>query len=114
MHWNPFLLFNGDRLRRVIFEPGKVIEKKTFSVTGKELLQLNSKTVVPGIIDLFGLRIKVIKKAGNMGFMFDGEELIETRFNFGHPLFISNPLYPVGTELIIRICRGQRKKLTLR
>ncbi|MEO6253394.1 MAG: CHAT domain-containing protein [Ferruginibacter sp.] len=194
-----FYFFNQGTLRRVFFEPGKVIEKKTFSITKADLLQLSidmnhvldlyvqsdkkipekrglkinrpaatkgitydaviqkactlllpdsfdvkykhlliipalnigtfpfylltpnkkekqlidicSVTVVPGIFDLFGLRIKVIKKAAGEGGMFDGREPIEATFIFERPLFISNPLYPVGTEFFYPDLPGAKKEI---
>ncbi len=194
-----FYFFNQDSLRRVFFEPGMVIEKKTFSITSKELLQLGidmnhvldlyvqsgkrmpvkrgakitsapatggityndvikkatrlllpdsfgikykhllvipamnigtvpfylltpgqknkqlidlcSVTVVPGIIDLFGLRIKVIKKAAAIEYGFDGRDPIKTTFIFERPLFISNPVYPVGTEFFYPDLPGAKKEI---
>ncbi len=181
-----FYFFNQGKLRRVFFEPGKVIEKKIFSITKEELLQLSidmnhvldlyeksdkrmpqkrgvkintvpgtkgityrsviqkatalllpdsfdikykhllvipalnigtfpfylltpylkereliencSVTMVPGVFDLFGLRIKVIKKAAAVEPGFDGTELRKSSFLFEHPLFVANPVYPTNTE----------------
>lgn len=192
-----FYFFNQDSLRRVFFEPGKVIEQKTFSITKTDLLQLSidmnhvldlygksedrmpvkrglkispaavtkgvtynsvikratqlllpdsfnvkhlliipalnigtfpfylltpnqeekqlidmcSVTVVPGIFDLFGLRIKVIKKAAAFEPGFDGKELIESNFIFERALFISNPLYPLKTEFFYPDLPGAKKEI---
>lgn len=194
-----FFFFHKDSLRRVFFEPGNVIEKKTFAITKAELLQLSidmnhvldlyaksdkrmpikrgvkittapatkgityspvikkatglllpdsfdikykhllvipalnigtfpfylltpyqnegqlidncSVTIVPGIFDLLGLRVKVIRKIAVDEPWFDGKHLIETAFSFDYPLFISNPVYPKATEFFYPDLPGAKKEI---
>ncbi len=194
-----FYFFDQGRLQRVFFEPGKVIEKKIFTISKAELLQLSidmnhvlelyagsvdrmpvkrgvkinraaatkgityndvikratslllpdnfnakyrhlliipalnigtfpfyllkpgqkelqlldlcSVTVVPGIFDLLGLRVKVIRKTAATEYGFDGRELVKRPFIFNNPLFISNPVYPVGTEFVYPDLPGAKKEI---
>lgn len=77
----------------------------------KQLIDNCSVTIVPGIFDLFGLRIKVIKKAAAFEPGFDGKDLIKTTFTFDHPLFISNPVYPKATEFFYPDLPGAKKEI---
>ena len=72
------------------------------------LIERCSFTIVPSLIDLVGLRTKVLKKNnpdwwdGKLPAHFDSNASFytvdQTSFTFRKPLFVSNPLYPTDTN----------------
>ena len=79
-----------------------------------------SFTVIPGLIDLFTLRIKVLKAGthwmgGDMSKNFDKNYAVngldEIAFPMEHPLFISNPAYPTNTDFDFPDLPGAKKEI---
>ena len=84
------------------------------------LIENCSFTIVPGLIDLFTLRIKALKRAtqwmgGDMSKTFDNNdsinELDSTSFSFDNPLFISNPAYPSNTKFEFPDLPGAKREI---
>lgn len=202
-----FYFFNGDSLRRVFFEPGKIIETKTIPIKKEDLLQISvdinnslrlynlskakapqqrgviinshnrsslsydqvikkatslllpssfdtsykhlliipalnigtipfhlltpysdksflidhcSFTIIPGIIDLFTLRIKALKDGtswmgGDMTEPFDDnyaiKKLDKMSMTLKQPLFVSNPEYPKNKDFKFPDLPGAKKEI---
>jgi len=78
-----------------------------------------SFTIVPGIIDLLGLRVKVLKMATKwQGDIADDyadnysfRDFDSTRFTLSFPLFINNPDYPSDTEFSFPDLPGAKKEI---
>jgi CHAT domain-containing protein len=78
-----------------------------------------SYTVVPGIVDLLGLRVKTLKLAtrwqGDIADDFDDnysfKDFDSTRFTLKNPLFISNPVYPQDLEFSFPDLPGAKKEI---
>lgn len=84
------------------------------------LMDSCSYTIVPGLIDLFTLRIKALKNGtqwvgGNMDEPFDDnydiQWLDKTSFTINKPLFISNPAYPDNTDFKFPDLPGAKKEI---
>jgi CHAT domain-containing protein len=84
------------------------------------LIDLCSFTVIPGLIDLFTLRIKVLKAGthwmgGDMTKNFDENyninRLDKISFSLNNPLFISNPAYPTNTDFDFPDLPGAKKEI---
>ncbi len=201
-----FYFFNKDTLRRVLFEPGKIVEQKNILIKREELLQLSydfnhvlglyklsdkrapvnrglivkpkektkgatyesvikkatalllpeqfdqrykhliiipalnigtipfyllkpyaddsylvdkcSYTVASSLIDLFALRIKLLKMhtswGGDVKQPFDtllSKTLSSLRFTMENPLFISNPLYPTNSQFLFPDLPGAKNEI---
>ena len=84
------------------------------------LIENCSFTIVPGLIDLFTLRIKALKNGtrwmgGDMSPPFDQNYNINNldfrSFSFNNPLFISNPAYPAKGEFEFPDLPGAKKEI---
>ena len=88
-------------------------------VKGTMLIDQSSFTIVPGIIDLIGLRVKALKAAtkwrGDISQQFAENESFRdfdsTAFTLENPLFISNPAYPGNTEFSFPDLPGAKREI---
>ncbi|MEX0636214.1 MAG: CHAT domain-containing protein [Ferruginibacter sp.] len=85
------------------------------------LIERCSFTIVPSLIDLVGLRTKVLKKE-NMGWddgklpsSFDGVSSFslvdKKKFLFKNPLFVSNPVYPSDSFFVFPPLPGAEREI---
>lgn len=87
---------------------------------GRMLIDQCSFTIVPGIIDLIGLRVKTLKAVtrwhGDISQQFDENESIRgldsTRFKLDNPLFVSNPAYPKQSDFVFPDLPGAKKEIS--
>lgn len=88
-------------------------------VKGRMLIDQCSFTIVPGIIDLVGLRIKTLKAVtrwrGDISQVFNENESLRkfdsTHFTLANPLFISNPAYPKKTDFVFPDLPGAKNEI---
>jgi CHAT domain-containing protein len=86
---------------------------------GSLLIDHCSFTIVPGIIDLIGLRVKALKTAtkwrGDISQLFGENESFgefdSTRFILEKPLFVSNPAYPQNSDFSFPDLPGAKREI---
>ncbi len=86
---------------------------------GKMLIDQCSFTIVPGIIDLVGLRVKTLKSVtrwrGDISQLYNENESLKdldsTKFTLENPLFVSNPAYPKQTDFFFPDLPGAKKEI---
>jgi len=81
------------------------------------LIDKCSITIVPTLLDIIGLRVKILKRRSfnvDMQRSFDSksnEKITRMKFIMENPLFISNPAYPTGTNFIFPDLPGAKKEI---
>jgi len=81
------------------------------------LIDKCSFTIVPTLLDIIGLRGKILKRGRyqvDMQSNFDSkanEEMNRMKFIMKNPLFISNPAYPTTTDFIFPDLPGAKKEI---
>ena len=81
------------------------------------LIDKCSFTIVPTLLDIIGLRGKILKRGRykvNMQNNFDSkanEEIYRMKLTLKNPLFISNPAYPTTTDFIFPDLPGAKKEI---
>jgi CHAT domain-containing protein len=76
-----------------------------------------SITIVPTLLDIIGLRAKILRRGGftvNMQSSFNSkynEKINRMNFSLNNPLFISNPAYPAGTDFVFPDLPGAKKEV---
>ncbi|HUR66742.1 MAG TPA: CHAT domain-containing protein, partial [Chitinophagaceae bacterium] len=86
---------------------------------GTLLIDKCSFTVIPSLVDMLGLRVKVLKAStrwhGDISKPFnennDLRAFDSTFFTLENPLFVSNPAYPVNTDFIFPNLPGAKKEI---
>jgi len=82
-----------------------------------QLIEKCSFTIVPSLLDIIGLRAKLLKRKK---FEFDinrnfdtvaNREINSMKFIMKNPLFISNPAYPTNTDFIFPNLPGAKKEI---
>jgi len=81
------------------------------------LIDQCSITIVPTLLDIIGLRAKILRRGGfnvNMQSSFNSkynEKINRMNFILNNPLFISNPAYPAGTDFVFPDLPGAKKEV---